>query len=43
MVEDRKGRRPLDYALNRGKNDALARMLRRAEVNRPTKKSKTGT
>ena len=43
MVEDVKGRRALDYALNRGKNDPLARMLRWAEINRPTKKSKTGT
>ena len=43
MVEDVKGRRALDYALKRGKNDGLARMLRRAEINRPTKKSKTGT
>ncbi|MEQ8504197.1 MAG: ankyrin repeat domain-containing protein [Rhodospirillales bacterium] len=35
MLTDRWGRRALDYALARGKNDGIARMLRRAEVNRP--------
>lgn len=35
LVADRWGRRALDYALMRGKNDAVARMLRRAETNRP--------
>ena len=37
LLEDRWGRRALDYALMRGKNDAIARMLRRAEINRPLK------
>jgi hypothetical protein len=40
MVTDRWGRRALDYALMRGKNDAVARMLRRAEINRPFHKNK---
>ncbi|MEQ9557068.1 MAG: ankyrin repeat domain-containing protein [Rhodospirillales bacterium] len=40
MVTDRWGRRALDYALMRGKNDAVARMLRRAEINRPLHKNK---
>lgn len=40
MVTDRWGRRALDYALMRGKNDAVARMLRRAETNRPFHKNK---
>ena len=40
MVTDRWGRRALDYALMRGKNDPVARMLRRAEINRPTHKNK---
>ncbi|MEK9672676.1 MAG: ankyrin repeat domain-containing protein [Rhodospirillaceae bacterium] len=35
------GRRALDYALKRGKNDPIAVMLRRAEVNWP--KSRDGT
>lgn len=35
LLTDRWGRRALDYALMRGKNDAIARMLRRAEINRP--------
>lgn len=35
LLADRWGRRALDYALARGKNDGIARMLRRAEVNRP--------
>jgi ankyrin repeat protein len=40
LVTDRWGRRALDYALMRGKNDAIARMLRRAEINRPLQKNK---
>ena len=40
LVTDRWGRRALDYALMRGKNDAVARMLRRAETNRPFHKHK---
>ena len=40
LVADRWGRRALDYALMRGKNDAVARMLRRAEINRPLQKNK---
>lgn len=39
LVTDRWGRRALDYALMRGKNDAVARMLRRAEINRPLQKN----
>ena len=38
MPADRWGRRALDYALARGKNDVVARMLRRAEINRPLAK-----
>ena len=40
LITDRWGRRALDYAFMRGKNDAVARMLRRAEINRPTHKNK---
>ncbi|MEQ9682276.1 MAG: ankyrin repeat domain-containing protein [Rhodospirillales bacterium] len=40
LVADRWGRRALDYALMRGKNDAVARMLRRAEINRPLHENK---
>ncbi|HCS69601.1 MAG TPA: hypothetical protein DIW51_06485 [Rhodospirillaceae bacterium] len=39
LIADRWGRRALDYALMRGKNDAVARMLRRAVINRPTHKN----
>lgn len=40
LLTDRWGRRALDYALMRGKNDAVARVLRRAEINRPLQKNK---
>lgn len=40
LLTDRWERRALDYALMRGKNDAVARMLRRAEINRPLQKNK---
>jgi ankyrin repeat protein len=39
MLSDRRGRRALDYALGKGKNDPVARMLHRAEINRPLKKN----
>jgi len=40
LIADRRGRRALDYALMRGKNDPGAPRLRRAEINRTTHKNK---